>query len=268
MSHHSFSTEEIINSENAQKRPGLLLGLLEGRALLEIGAYFATQPMHKLYPSGDGHPVMVIPGFGAGDGATFLLRRFLKRLGYQTYAWREGINVGRKKGLFHRLQGRIEKLSNRHGQKVSLVGWSLGGVMSRQLAFRNTDHLRSVITLGSPLYGDRYSTNISTILEVTNKIRGVEVITKPLGNAPWVDEPAVPIPFSSLYSRTDGIVSWQTCLEPNYPLRENIHIPCSHLGFSVNPLSLYVIADRLALPEDEFQPFSPGPLLQTILRNT
>ena len=99
MTDPSFSSDEIINSDDAQKRPGLLLGLLEGRTLLEVGAYFAAQPIHRLYPSGDGHPVMVIPGFATGDGATFLLRRFLKRLGYQTYAWREGINFGRKKGL-------------------------------------------------------------------------------------------------------------------------------------------------------------------------
>ena len=217
-------------------------------------------------PSGDAHPVMVLPGFATNDSATLPLRTFLKKLGYQTYAWKAGFNMGRKPGLFDHLHNRIETIHSKYGRKVSLVGWSMGGIMSRKLTFQRPEMIRSVITLGSPIYGANNSTNISALLEFAAKLRKREVLKDPEPITPWLNEPAVPVPFSSLYSRTDGVVTWKTCLEADYPLRENIHVPSSHMAFGYNPLSLYVIADRLAQPEGHFAPFKPGPFLDRLLR--
>jgi len=266
MPSRKLTAETVLCQPDAQDRPGLILGLLESRALWECGAYFATLPLHRFFPKGDGHPVMVLPGFGSGDSATVLLRTCLKKLGYQTYAWKAGFNMGYKPGLFEHLHNRIHTISNRHDRKVSLVGWSLGGIMSRKIAFQKPETIRSVITLGSPFYGANDSTNISAILEFTGRFRKRPVRKEPKPVTPWLNEPAVPVPFSSLYSRNDGVVTWKTCLEPDYPLRENIHVPSSHLAFGFNPLSLYVIADRLAQAENHFTPFSPGPLLDLLLR--
>ena len=266
MAGKKLSAESVLRDPDAQKRPGLILGLLESRAIWECGAYFATLPLHRFMPTGDAHPVMVLPGFASGDGATVLLRHFLKKLGYQTYAWNAGFNMGHKPGLFKHLHNRIDTIQGKYGRKVSLVGWSLGGIMSRKLAFQRPEMIRSVITLGSPFYGANNSTNISALLEFTAKLRKREVLKDPEPVTPWLNEPAVPVPFSSLYSRSDGVVTWKTCLEADYPLRENIHVPSSHMAFGFNPLSLYVIADRLAQPEGEFTPFEPGPILDLILR--
>ncbi len=260
--------EEIPDFPKAQRAPGLVLALLEGRALLEMGAYLAATPALRRYPKGDGQPVMVLPGFGAGDSATLPVRRFLKNRGYPTYGWQEGINLGRRAGLFTKLHQRITFLRNKHNKRVSLVGWSLGGVISRALAFQDAADLRSVVTLGSPLYATHESTNISLLLRLAQRLRGEAVIPTQVPTTPWKNEPETPVPFSSIYSRTDGIVAWQTCLEPNLVLRENIHVPTSHLGFLFNPLTLYVIADRLAQPEGSFKPFAPSPILQTLLRSS
>lgn len=210
--------------------------------------------------------MMVLPGFATGDGATLPLRRFLNTLGYATYAWNEGLNFGRSQALYGRLHERIATIKNNHGAAPSLVGWSLGGIISRKLAFMDHSNLRSVITLGSPFYGLNRSTNIHALLELARRVRGKTVRTEPTPQSPWQNEPAVPVPFTSLYSRTDGVVTWKTCLEPNYPLRENIHVPCSHMAFGFNPLALYVIADRLSQPVGQFAPFSPGFILSKILR--
>ena len=266
MASKKISAETILASPDAQDRPGLILGLMEGRAFWEAGAYFATYPLQRFLPQGDGHPVMVLPGFGSGDPATVLLRTTLKKLGYQTYSWKAGLNMGNRPGLFKHLHNRIDTITQRNGRKLSLVGWSLGGIMSRKLAFQNPEAIRSVITLGSPFYGADDSTNISALLSVTAKIRRRAVRKEPAPFKPWLNEPAIPVPFSSLYSRTDGVVTWKTCLEPDYPLRENIHVPSSHMAFGFNPLSLYVIADRLAQRDGAFTPFSPGPLLDLLLR--
>ncbi len=175
-------------------------------------------------PRGDGHPVLVLPGLGGTDTSTRPLRWFLDRLGYRTYGWGIGRNIGLSRHVSMALDERLAILADEHGRRVSLVGWSLGGVYASALARRAPHRFRTVITLGSPLAGQR---------------------RVPAG-----------IPTTSVYSRSDGIVPWRESVLPASPLSENIEIRGSHLGLGHNPPVLVVVADRLAQREQAWRPYA------------
>ena len=133
--------------------PSRTLMFLEGRALHEFGAFLGALPLLSLAPRGDGHPVLVLPGLVASDTSTRPLRSFLKNRGYAVSGWRQGRNLGLRDGVQHAMTDLVRELSDAHGRKISLVGWSLGGLYARQLAKMMPDRVRSVITLGSPFAG-------------------------------------------------------------------------------------------------------------------
>src|SRR5437764_13945789 len=114
--------------------PSKTLMFLEGRALHEFGAFLGALPLLTLAPTGDGHPVLVLPGLVASDGSTRPLRTFLKSRGYAVSGWRQGRNLGLREGVQQAMIDLLEQLNDTHGRKVSLVGWSLGGLYARQLA--------------------------------------------------------------------------------------------------------------------------------------
>ena len=130
--------------------PSKTLMFLEGRAISELGAFLGALPLLSLAPRGDGHPVLVLPGLVASDASTRPLRSFLKNRGYAASGWRQGRNLGLRPGVQHAMTDLVKELSDTHGRKVSLVGWSLGGLYARQLAKMMAEHVRQVITLGSP----------------------------------------------------------------------------------------------------------------------
>lgn len=172
---------------------------------------------------GDGHAVLVLPGLGGNDASTAPLRWFIDRLGYRSYGWGLGANHGFGR---HVTDGLDELLAAAHEKgPVSLVGWSLGGVHAIELAGRRPDAVRSIVTLGSPLVGRRH--------------------------------PPSDIPTTSVYSRTDAIVSWRASLLPRRALRENVEVRGSHLGLGHNPAVAVVVADRLAQQPETWQPFQP-----------
>jgi pimeloyl-ACP methyl ester carboxylesterase len=231
------------------RAPGPLLQLLEVRAWFEAGASLALMPLWRLAPHGDGHPVLVLPGLGAGDESTVIMRRFLASRGYVVSPWGHGRNLGFRRGVIDALRGRILGLAADHGRKVSLVGWSLGGIFARELAKRVPDAVRQVISLASPFTGHPRATNAFRLYEwVTGRRIGAPEIHEPLRAPP-------PVPTTSIWSRTDGIVSWRCCVERELPLVENIEVNASHLGIGAHPLVLYAIADRLAQPEGQWQAF-------------
>src|SRR5258707_3115499 len=138
--------------------PSRTVIFMETRAFHEFGAFLGGLPMLSLAPKGDGHPVLVLPGLVASDTSTRPLRSFLKGRGYAVSGWRQGRNLGLRDGVQHAMQDLVQELSDRHGGKISLVGWSLGGLYARQLAKLMPDQVRSLITLGSPFAGDPKST--------------------------------------------------------------------------------------------------------------
>ena len=127
---------------------------------------FNATPWLRHLPKGDGHPVLVFPGMGANDFTTVPLRNFLRGLGYVTQAWGQGFNFGPRDGVLKRCAADVRALSERHGQPVSLIGWSLGGIYAREMAKELPQHTRSVITLGTPFSGHPRATNAWRIYEM------------------------------------------------------------------------------------------------------
>lgn len=229
--------------------PNALLLLLEARAPWEFGALLAARPWLRRLPRGDGHPVMVFPGMGANDSTTVPLRKMLGSLGYATQAWGQGFNVGPREGVLERCAADVRALAERHGRPVSLIGWSLGGLYAREMAKQLPEHARCVITLGTPFTGHPRATNAWRVFEwLSGRPAHDSSLTAKLREPP-------PVPTTSIYSRTDGIVAWQCSINPAGPRVENIEIHASHVGMGMNPLALYAIADRLAQAPGRWQPF-------------
>ena len=239
-------------SQTNHKPPSRLLLAAEWRALPELGSFMAALPtLYATAPRGDGQPILVLPGFTTTDGSTVSLRRFLKALGYPVSGWELGRNWGPVRGVEDGMKKKLAELAEEHGRKVSIVGWSLGGVYARQLAKMMPDHVRQVISLGSPFNGDPRATNAWKLYQYASGHR-VEDRDRHMGGA--ISAPA-PVPSTAIYSRTDGVCAWRTCIETPGRFRENIEVYGSHCGLGHNPAAVYAIADRLAQPEGEWKPF-------------
>jgi pimeloyl-ACP methyl ester carboxylesterase len=226
-----------------------MLRLLEGRAWFEAGASLALLPLWRLAPRGDGHPVLVLPGLGAGDDSTAILRGFLRGLGYAVSPWGQGLNFGLRPGVLPGVRVRLQNLAEEHGRKVSIVGWSLGGIYARELAKEVPQAVRLVITLASPFTGHPRATHAFRLYEWMSGHR----IAAPEMHEPLRAPP--PVPTTSIWSRTDGVVSWRCSVEREGEWTENIEVNASHLGIGMHPLTLYAVADRLAQPEGEWKHF-------------
>ncbi|MDJ0842310.1 MAG: alpha/beta hydrolase [Acidobacteriota bacterium] len=232
--------------------PSKLLLLLEARALFEFGAFYPSQHLLRNLPEGDGHPVLVYPGFMASDFSTRVLRKFLDKLGYEALPWKLGRNLGYSPVLDAQMQEHLSAMHQYFGRKLTLIGWSLGGVYARELARVMPECVRQVITMGSPFAGSTRATNVSWLYDLVTgeKLNDIDPnLLKRLAEQ-------TPVPSTAIYSRTDGIVAWQSCVDPHPDEQhENIEVPGSHFGFGFNPWAMHVIADRLAQPEDNRAPF-------------
>ena len=230
--------------------PHRALLLLEGRALLELAALLPAYPFLRRAPRGDGHPVLVLPGFMASDVSTRPLRAFLRDRGYHVHGWRLGRNRGPSTDVTLGMAARLHALAERHDRRVSLVGWSLGGVYARELARRFPDVVRQVITLASP-FRDVDASNVPDLLRQRRGQHPDEAALRAQLAAP------IPVPATAIYSRTDGIVAWRSCCEQPGPRAENLEVVASHCGIGHHPIVLLTIADRLAQPEGAWTPFVP-----------
>lgn len=241
-------------------RPSLLHMFSEGRSLIELSVFGAALPFLKRAPAGDGHPVMVLPGFLASDISTQPLRSFLKGKGYETYGWELGRNlgthiVGGEQVLSDKLINRVIELSIIHNTKVSLVGWSLGGILARELARIIPDCVRQVITLGSPFNGPHGSS--SAVEKLFELINGNVSQSNPDVLKKMVLPP--PVPNSAIYSKSDGVVHWKACVNHRIEAHhqaENIRVRGSHSGLGHNPQVVWIIANRLSQAELNWKPYT------------
>lgn len=228
-----------------------LFGIEPLRALLE---YAGLQCMDKsALPRGDGHPVVIFPGLAADGRSTGPLRDFCGELGYAAYDWDRGFNTGPHGDVdawIDDLTDHVAALTAAHGESVSLVGWSLGGIYAREVAKTlPARRVRQVITIGTPFAGSGEQTNVGWIYRLLS------------GRSPSLGEALMvrlssspPVPTTSIYSRSDGVVAWQDCVQPgNAPHTENIEVDGSHCGLGWNPAVLAVIANRLSQPEGAWQ---------------
>jgi pimeloyl-ACP methyl ester carboxylesterase len=239
----------MTTTTTATRPPHIGLVALEARAPWEHAAALAAWPLLALAPRGDGHPVLVLPGLGAGDATTALLRRYLAQQGFAAEPWRQGLNFGPRDNLLEKLRQTVETLHEKTGRTVSLVGWSLGGVFARELGKLEADHVRSVVSLGSGFRGNLRATHARAFYEF---VSGEKIGDHALSHQLEVDPP---VPTTSIYSKTDGIVAWPCSVLDESAQAENIEVRSSHTGMGANPAVLYALADRLAQPEGGWQRF-------------
>ncbi|HKO72354.1 MAG TPA: alpha/beta hydrolase, partial [Bradyrhizobium sp.] len=145
--------------------PGLGMLLAEARGIFELNASLLLSPLLLRAPRGDGHPVLALPGFLASDLSMAPMRRYLSELGYDSYGWEMGRNIGGLSRMRAALRDRLAEIHNATRRKVSIVGWSLGGVYARHLALQAPELVRYVITLGSPFANDVTATNATRLYE-------------------------------------------------------------------------------------------------------
>ena len=250
--------------------PHVLTSLLEPRGLLEMALLPASLPLLMNAPAGDGHPVLLVPGFMASESSLVALKLFLQNKGYDVHTWGLGRNMGFRSKHANALPQKIRYLHHVTGKKVSLVGWSLGGVFSMYGAQQALDCVRCVITLGSPVSVD------AACSQSPNAIKALyRLVSHRLGASAHVMQPRakdmrerrrLAIPTSCLYSLSDGVVPPQEATIDGDPaLHENIRIAGSHIGLGFNGIVLAVVGDRLAQPEDNWKPFVAKGLLGQVL---
>jgi pimeloyl-ACP methyl ester carboxylesterase len=236
-------------------------------------------PWLALAPRGDNHHVMVLPGFGADDRSTRLLRNYLGQQGYQDRRWDQGRNMGlRRLGGYDPLVERVKSIAQESGGTVSLIGWSLGGVHARAIAKILPDEVRQVITLGSPIGGPLEQTAMGQAYARAN---GDPVAQRFVERLIEANRMPPPVPSTAIFSKYDGVVPWQIAREPtvntsspNKPGRqardaaptENIEVFASHIGLGFNPSVYFAVADRLSQAEGSWEPFSPKPWLAAAYR--
>ncbi|MEO1259569.1 MAG: alpha/beta hydrolase [Bacteroidota bacterium] len=228
------------------------------RALLEWFSLFIYHLFKRYQKNGDGHPVLVIPGFMGSGFSTKLLRKFINKIGYHAYDWGLDRNLANFADVEF-LEIKIDELFKKHGNKITLIGWSLGGVYARQLAKAKKEKIRQVITMGSPFNGANEPNNARWLYERVKAREGTpEIDPETLADLPC---PA-PVPTTAIYSKEDGIIPWQVCREQAEDhLHQNVRVHGSHLGFGVNPSVFYIIADRLQFQEENWQYFQPSDTL-------
>ncbi|NRB40577.1 MAG: hypothetical protein HRU20_19270 [Pseudomonadales bacterium] len=235
------------------KKPDLLHSLMEPRAILEVAALSVYWQFSKPSDIGDSRPVMVIPGFMTSDSATFLLRRYLNQKGFETIGWQQGRNLGLHEEVLDTLIETVEESYKKYGRKISLIGWSLGGIYARALAHKIPDKIAKVITLGTPFGLETkmdpediaVSDNVMRLYRKLNPTQDSDPLSQ--GEAFWKVPP--PVPSTAIYSKSDGVAHWYYCQdEIEGEHNQNIAIPASHMGFTHNPLAYPLIVDLLGKP--------------------
>lgn len=233
--------------------PSKLWLMVEGRAVFEALSVVMHRNLLKELPRGKGEPVMVLPGLGTNDLSTVVLRQFLKDLGYTPYGWKLGINRGYKPHYEEKLLVNARKLYLRHHKPVKLIGWSMGGIYARELAKMDHTAVSQVITMGSPFSGGKtQKTNVNTLYRILN---GQKIRNTHDSRALYLPQ-APPVPSTAIYSKTDGVVSWQYCIEYGEDEHlESIEVKGSHLGLGFNSMVYMILADRLAQDPDNWKPY-------------
>lgn len=212
-----------------------ILGLGQlGRLVIHAPALFRS-------PRGDGSPVLVVPGFGAGDGSTVVLRRYLKAIGYEVHGWELGTNRGNVPELIPQVTERAVSTAEAAGRSVHLVGWSLGGYLSREAARQRPDLVADVITYGSPVIGGpKYTATAVSYRRAGYDLDAIEATVEERNNVP------IQVPITAIYTRTDLVVDWRACIDRSSPIVEHVEVSTTHLGLGFCPEVYRIVAQSLA----------------------
>ena len=239
---------------DSPRPPLILLGVEPLRAAMEFLS-------HKLSCAraanvGDGHPVVIFPGLGTDGSAVAPMREYCRSLGYAAFDWGRGFNTGPQGELdawLADLAAHVLRLLDGHEKPATLIGWSLGGLYARELGKLLSPRLRQVITIGTPFNSVSDHTHAGLLFRLLN------------GSAPRFDHALSarlrtppPVPTTSIYSRSDGVVAWQACRHTRRSkLTQDIEVSGSHIGMGWNRAVLSVVADRLAQHPQRWRRYQP-----------
>ena len=213
----------------------------EARGLIELPRLLLRFPDLSRQPRGHGEPVLILPGYGAGDLSTIMLKGYLRLLGYRARGWGLGRNNGNTLELLPKILKRAACLARRRQRKVHLIGWSFGGYLARELARERADLVGLVITLGTPVVGGpkytvaarsfrRLGIDVEAIAAEVEKRNAIALCT----------------PVTAIYSRRDAIVAWRACIDRNAANVEHVEVRTTHFGLGFSPEVYKIIAQRLA----------------------
>ncbi|MDJ0850639.1 MAG: alpha/beta fold hydrolase [Myxococcota bacterium] len=224
--------------------PNGLLG--EALGLLEFPRLVARFPDLARQPRGSGQRVLVLPGYGASDGSTSVLRAYLSLLGYRAHGWGLGRNSGEVTELLPRVVERLERLAREEGGPIRLIGWSLGGYLAREAARERPGAAHRVITLGSPVVGGpKYTAVAGAYRRRGVDLDAIEAAVEERNRRP------LETPITAVYSRRDGVVAWKACIDRHAPNVEHVEVEATHLGLGFSPDVYRIVAERLLPPSRE-----------------
>ncbi|MCH3883543.1 MULTISPECIES: alpha/beta fold hydrolase [Tenacibaculum] len=235
--------EEIIKINKTIPAPPPFNMFLETRSLIEWSTMFGLYYLIPKKKQGKNKPVLLMPPYLGNDTSTKFVRKYLKSVGFKTYKWELGVNMINSKYL-PKLVERLDEIYEKHGEKVSLVGWSGGGIFAKIIANRYPDKVEQLVTIGSPVWGvNNMQTPLVRVLEF---LRGKTLRER---NDKFLKElEEIPkVPVTCIYTKTDGLVPWKHCLEAETMRKniKNVEVYGSHMGMGANASVLVTVANAL-----------------------
>jgi len=243
-------TNLMINTSMSLPNPKWLA--LEGVRFASTLVDYLKMDMNLL-PRGDEHPVLLLPGLATNSTSTTFIRRRLRRLGYRAHDWDLGYNVRFDETRVQGLKRNLDYWHDYYGEEISIIGLSLGGVYARFLANWAPEKVRQIITLGSPFAGEEpIITYGSYLYDFLNRDHRAKDLLEKYGGMFRVDPP---VPSTSIYSRTDGVVHWKYSVQKEGHVRENIEIDSGHISLACHPKVIEIISDRLLNSKNDWKPY-------------
>lgn len=223
------------------KAPPFMAIAGESLTPFEFTRLVAASPTLALQARGSGEPVMVLPGLGASNTSTVLLRSYLSWLGYSVQGWTLGRNRGNVQKLLPQVVDQVRQTHAQSGSKVNIVGWSLGGVLAREVARDYPETVRQVVTMGTPVVGGPKYTSLGGLFE--RRGRDLDEIEATIAAR---ESTPISVPVTSIYSKRDGVVGWQASIDRHTAQVEHIEVRATHLGLGISPDVFKILARKLA----------------------
>ena len=224
------------------EKPSLLSSFRELGTPLEFMKFPLRAPALALAPRGDGRKIVLLPGFTSPESALLPLATYLNYLGYDASTWGLGVNGGDVDPLTQEFGQRIENMAMRSNAPVTLIGWSLGGIIARETARLFSDSVREVITMGTPLIGGPKYTSIGSLYALKEGL-DMDAFEQEVHERNLI---GLKQPLTVIYSKSDGIVGWQAARDVYNPQARNIEVRSTHLAFGGHAKVWKIIADTLA----------------------
>ncbi len=220
--------------------PGRLDALKELRLPLDALRWAPTWLGMKSARTAEPRAVILLPGFGAGPGSMRVMEGFLRRRGHRARDWGLGRNTGDVKKLRAGLEQTVRASLEAAGETVSLVGWSLGGYIAREYAREHPAQVRTVVTLGSPVIGGpRYTATASWYRERGHDLEQIEQAVRERYRTP------LDVPVTAIYSKRDGVVAWEACIDRWSPHVQHVEVSETHIGLGFAPQVLSIVAEAI-----------------------